>query len=204
MILFSNDCSAGFIYRNILNEEYSSPTIWTRINIDDFIILIKSFNTINFKNYELHKQTKNLDTFYIRIDNKINIYFNHYKFNKDDNILRKAKSHFGIDVYYNKIWEYIIEKYDKHINKMFNNFSNPIFILHIDSWYNDFSNSLNLNKIYDLINYCKEKKIKLLVLTEKYINKDIPQIIVSHKWAEEIQTNLHDEILKKLNKIEKD
>ena len=50
---------------------------------------------------------------------------------------------------------------------MFNNFSNPIFILHIDSWYNDFSNSLNLNKIYDLINYCKEKKNKIISLNRK-------------------------------------
>ena len=53
MNIISNDCTAGFIYKEI-NEEFKNPFIWTSIDIDNFIKLIENYDTLNFNNISIN------------------------------------------------------------------------------------------------------------------------------------------------------
>jgi uncharacterized protein (DUF1919 family) len=55
MNIISNNCFGGYIYKNVLKEQYSTPFIWNRIYNNDLITLLKNFNKINFNNIELKK-----------------------------------------------------------------------------------------------------------------------------------------------------
>ena len=47
-----------------------------------------------------------------------------YKFRKNANTLTKE----NVDLYWNKIWEYIVAQYEKHVKKLLNYKIEPIFI----------------------------------------------------------------------------
>lgn len=77
MLIISNNCVSGFIQRDILNQAYNNPFIWTTIEGNDFYLLIKHFNEIDFMNYSIEKDNK--WKFSIVIENKITIQQTHYK-----------------------------------------------------------------------------------------------------------------------------
>ena len=164
MNIISNNCFGGYIYKNVLKTEYTTPFIWSRIYNDDLIKLLSNFKTINFNNIELKKKGKNLeDGFYIEIDNLIKVYYNHYKFDKNCNkpILKddctNSINNWSIDIHYNKIWEYIIEKYNNRLNRM--NF-NDKFVLALE----DNHDNLSLEKIIPL---AEKLNFKLIIITKK-------------------------------------
>ena len=111
MNLISEDCHGGFAYVE-LNEQFSNPFIWNYITKDDMYYLVKNYDKINFKHYELSKSfvrnrpRNKMDIFKIRVDGKIDIHYTHYHFSKKDATVRIKKP----DVYYNKIWEYVLKK----------------------------------------------------------------------------------------------
>lgn len=163
MNLISNTCTGALIYRDYLKKPYNNPFCWNFIESDDFYNLIINYENINFNNFELIK--KDNWKFYIKIDNLITIYYAHYKFNKNYNTITTIKD----DVYYNKIWEYIIEKYKIRTKRMLELNEPPIFIV----------GSTNIGQLYtkdQLQKFCtiKDKKI-FLFSKEKLIN--IPENI---------------------------
>lgn len=151
MNLISQNCLTGDLNRYYFHNEYQNPFVWTVISFNDMYKLINEWDNINFLNYTLVKD-KNWN-FSIVIDNKIKIQYVHYKFSPQDNKPRKV----GVDIYYNKIWEYIVEKYEKRIKRMLEKNQKPIFCI------------CNFKTIYKDAIYTKEE----LSILEKYNNVKI-------------------------------
>jgi hypothetical protein len=150
MNIISNSCIGGFIYKNNLNCNYKNPFIWNLIDFNSMYYLIKNYENINFKNYILNKDDN--WNFSIVIENNITLKFIHYKFDKNATKIIKK----DIDVYYNRIWEYIVDKYEQRLNIMLNEKSKPLFIL-ADGW-NPPETKLDIQKL-KLLNDLKKDNI---------------------------------------------
>lgn len=155
MNVISNNCLGGFLYK--FNKlQFKNPFIWSAILADSMYALIKDWDNINFNDFELkksefHESTEQLNTFKIVIENKIDIHYTHYYFNKD-----KDKPEIkGFDVFYNKIWEYVVEKYVKRLQRMN---ENPVFVI-LGEY------EVNGPSLYD---YTFKKEKKILDLDTKY------------------------------------
>lgn len=118
--IISNNCCGGFLYK-ALNLPYQNPFIFTRIWADDFLKLLSEFDTIDFENYILNTNSGRLveevDNFHILLDNKIKIYFKHHRFRS----IANSPEFSGHNMYYNRVWEYLIKKWDERIKNLFKN-----------------------------------------------------------------------------------
>lgn len=126
MNIISNNCVSGFIQRDILKQAYNNPFIWTTIEEVDMKNLILHFDDIDFENVDLYKDER--WNFYIRIDDIVNVNLTHYKFAKEYDKPTIAGPN-NNDIFYNRIWEYIVEKYMARVNRMKTQNEKPIFIL---------------------------------------------------------------------------
>lgn len=121
MVVIANDCVVGELYR-LCNEEFKSPFMWTILPIKEFIELYKNYDNINFKNVEYRQTPNYYFSWYmssLNIDNKVNVYFPHHskiesytRFTKFEPV--PGQSMCG----WNKIDEYIIEHYNRRVNRM--------------------------------------------------------------------------------------
>lgn len=84
--------------------------------------LVKYWDEIDFTNYELVKDDN--WNFSINVDNKVKIQYVHYKFSPKYSKPTKV----DVDIFYNKIWEYITDKYNSRVNRMLKSKEDPIFI----------------------------------------------------------------------------
>lgn len=139
MNIICNSCIGGFIYKNELKTSFKNPFIWNIIDFNSMYYMVKNFNQINFNNYELIKDKK--WNFSIVIDGKVKIQYVHYKFDSKSN---KPITKY-IDVYYNKIWEFIIEKYESRLKRMKEENSNPLFLF--ANWFNKPETLLSYNQL---------------------------------------------------------
>lgn len=120
MNLIGNTCVASYITRDHLKQTFINPFVWNIIDFESCFNLVKYWDVLNFENYELVKD-KNWN-FSIIIDGKVKVQYVHYIFSaKYDKITINNN-----DVYFNRIWEYIIEKYEKRIKNIRK--EKPIFI----------------------------------------------------------------------------
>jgi len=123
-----NSCVGAYLYKLCMKKKFDNPFMWGLIDFNSMYYMIQNFENINFKNFELLKD--NNWNFSLKIDDKIIIKYIHYKFDpKATKIIKK-----DFDVFYNKIWEYIIQKYEERLERMLNIKEEPIFIL--ANWYN--------------------------------------------------------------------
>lgn len=83
MNIISNSCLGSYITRDYLKTKYNNPFCWSVIDDNSICTLINDYYNINFKNYELTKD--NNWNFYLTIDNKIKVWYVHYKFSEKDN-----------------------------------------------------------------------------------------------------------------------
>ena len=127
MNIISNSCVGGFLMRDHFKQEYSNPFIWSYIDTKSFYNLIKNFDTLDWFNYELIKDDK--WNFSLIIDNQVKVEYPHYHFDKNATVPTVEKGPLHRDVYYNRIWEYITEKYTNRVNRMLSSNEKPIFIL---------------------------------------------------------------------------
>lgn len=123
MNIISNSCLGSFLYKDVLKTVYQNPFCWNVIDDDSLIYLIQNYDNINFNNFELVKDEQN--NFYIIIDNKVKVWYIHYRYSTTDKIIR----HEGEDVFYAKIWEYIVDCYQRRLERMITSNENPIFVL---------------------------------------------------------------------------
>lgn len=121
MNLVGNSCIASWITNRILKCEFSNPFTWCIMDFDSSYNSVKYWDDLDFTNYELVKDQN--WNFSIIIDKNVKIQYVHYKFNPKYNKPTKI----GDDIFYNKIWEYIIEKYDSRVNRMLKYKENPVF-----------------------------------------------------------------------------
>lgn len=123
MNLIGNTCLSSFIMRDCLQRPYNNPFCWNVIDIESFCYLIEHYDTIDFNNFEILKDS--LWNFSILIDGNVRVQFVHYKFSIHDNVLRRS----GLDIFYRKIWEYIVDKYMLRSERMLELKEDPIFII---------------------------------------------------------------------------
>jgi len=128
MNIICNSCVGGFIYKNELKCSFKNPFIWNIIDFNSMLYLIKNYEKINFNDYELVKDKK--WNFSIIIDKQVTIQYVHYKFDPKAN---KPYIKY-IDYYSNKVWEYIVQKYDERKKRMLVENEKPIFIF--ANWFN--------------------------------------------------------------------
>ena len=158
MNIISNDCTAGFIYREI-NEEFKNPFIWTSIDIDNFIKLIENYDTLNFNNISIKLElntskisVQNEKYPIITIDNKVDIhYFHHFQKEGTHSELNTEERY----IYDEDIINYVKQIYFSRISRMT---ESPIFIwsnFEEYSWYNskDIEKLKNVSTKYKLIIY---------------------------------------------------
>ena len=120
--LIGNTCIASWMTTKCYNQELINPFTWSILDFDSAYNLVKNYDKINFNYYEL-KKDKDWN-FSITIDNQVTVQYVHYKFRRNATKLTKD----GVDLYWNKIWEYIVNQYKKHIKKMLTYNIEPIFI----------------------------------------------------------------------------
>jgi uncharacterized protein (DUF1919 family) len=170
MNIISANCLGGHIYRDLLHVKYDNPFIWTRIDSDSFIHLLENYENINFNNFVLIKESNKLENFRIIIEDKIKIQFTHHKFDKNS-IKPTVKN---VDVYYNKIWEYIVEKYESRIKRL----SKTIDLVAVDDW------SDNIN-VYRILEICKNKNYPLFICTNRLPEINTEKIIIKPRLIHE-------------------
>ena len=119
--IIGNSCISSWITTAILQQPFINPFSWCIMDFRSSYNLVKYFDTINWSKFELLNDKLN---FSIRVDNLITIQYVHYKFDAtaDEPIYING------DVYYNKIWEYIVQKYVSRVKKMISYALPPIFV----------------------------------------------------------------------------
>lgn len=121
MNIIANTCVGSYLYRDFLHRQYDNPFCWCTIDAESIIKLIKNYNEINFTNIDLLKQNDN--TFSIKIDNHVLVNYVHYKYDPNCTIPTAGKNG---DIFYNRNYEYVYEKYTSRIKRMTDK---PTFIL---------------------------------------------------------------------------
>lgn len=189
MNLICNSCASGHIYKEILKVAFPNPFIWSIIDFDSMYYLIKNYTNIDFLNYDIEKDNK--WNFTLLVDNNIRIQCIHYKFDKT--ALRPVVR--GIDVFYNKIWEYIVEKYEARVHRMFNS-PPPIFMF--TNWWDRDETNLTYDRLI-LLNDLQNDNIICAVDTIypefKYI-KQIERKMPGDKGNGELGRRVYDKFLK--------
>lgn len=117
--IISHNCVGAEFYK-LQDCQYGNPFIWCVIPPDDFQRLYNHYNQIDFSNIKLEKDKK---YYKIVIDDKINVYYVHYKYSKEDKIPRRIKNG---DILYIDIERYIMEKYLMRLKRMS---GKPLFVV---------------------------------------------------------------------------
>lgn len=122
--IISHNCIGARIYQE-KGMEYGNPFMWSIIPPDDFWYLYNHYSEIDYSKIKLTK-VKNDNV--IVIDDKISVYYVHYRFDKNAKVpTRRIKD--GVDIYYDKINEYIIDKYNTRLARMTEQKAKPLFIV---------------------------------------------------------------------------
>lgn len=190
--LIANSCVNADIYKKILKCPYPNPFCWQLMDDDSMFNLINEYNTINFNNYKLIKNDNGKYT--IIIDNKIKVYYVHYHYSKDDIVIRKNCS----DVFYNKIKDYIIQKYEERTKRFLQNKENPIFI--IGSTYED--KFCSIETIKKMLKLKTDYKIIFVIRDDCKIDFKLPINFITYKTDiyhdnPKLGKELYDKILSK-------
>lgn len=160
MNLISNTCLGAFIQRDWLKQQYKNPFCWNVIDFKSMQYLITNFEAINYDNFEIQKD-KNWN-FSIIIDNAVQIQYVHYKFKPECKIITTH----GVDVYWNKIWQYIVEKYEERTKRMLESNNKPLFIIgSIHNWQDHVYSEDEILKICEI---CTTKGYKCIISNRNF------------------------------------
>ena len=144
--IISHNCVNGRLYQ-MLDVEYNNPFVWCVIPPNDFLFLYINYNNIDYTKIKIEKFGNDYKCI---VDGKITIYYVHYKYDEKCTVPTKKTE---IDVFYNKIEDYIEEKYFKRLKRMI---EPPIFIV---------TDREFPGNIYYKFNFTKEDLLK-------YVNKE--------------------------------
>lgn len=122
MNIIANSCVGGYIYKNELKTNYANPFIWALVDFDSMFHMITHFNTINFGAFDIKQDSK--DTYSIIIDNAITVRYIHYKYDKTVHGVKTR----DINVFSDKIWVYVVNKYVSRVRRMILDNENPVFV----------------------------------------------------------------------------
>jgi uncharacterized protein (DUF1919 family) len=191
MNIICNNCVGGRLYQQ-LNVEYNNPFIWCRIYYKSFKKLICNFYTIDFHDIK-YDDTYEIDNkrTHIILNNSIELNYTHYIQNSKFDTPTKQNN--GIDIYYNDIKSYTINKYLSRLNRM-NIKDDNIFIL-IDAE--------NVHLTIDDINDFLKLKLngKKILVTHRNEFKDMQSDTVIHITNETNTNNIAKELINNYSNI---
>lgn len=118
--IIANNCTGSRLYQQI-GMQYGNPFMWSIISPEDFLYLYNNYYDINYWNYEIGKKN---GSYKLIIDGKINVLYVHYKYGEEDVVPTRKNN--DMDIFYNKIEDYIIEKYEKRLKRMVDK---PFFVV---------------------------------------------------------------------------
>lgn len=177
--IIGNSCVSSWITTKFLNQELINPFAWCIIDFNSCFNLVKHWDSINFENYRLKKD----DNFNISIiiDNLVKVDYVHYRFHKNYNTPTKIEE----DIFYNKIWEFIVDKYIKRLKKMRESNINPVFI------FATANHGLARHKPFTLAEQSKldelNSKYTIILSFDKMI--DEPKNVITIKQSKKFQHN---------------
>lgn len=155
MNLITNRCLGAFIYRDILHIPYNNVFMWTGISCLDFNTLFEDYDFIDFNKTSIDAiNRKEYKGFYLIIDGKVRVNYSHVLYDKSAQVPIVR----GTNIYYNKPWKYIVEKYSERLKRMV---EPPTFI------YMD----LDFNKDYVIADIARKIHKQLIVIT---VDRDFP------------------------------
>lgn len=157
MQIICNNCASGFLYKK-MNMMYNNPFMWNLIPADSFLYLMLNWDNINFNKIDFPDKTpkKGID---IIIDSKIIIRYIHILYDKK--AIKPIKNF--VDVYYNKPWEYALEKYNNRCKRMFETKENPIFLIVDDDTYSTVDTVRHDNSI-EILQKLNDKNFKYEII----------------------------------------
>lgn len=121
--LIGNTCIASWITNKLLTQPFINPVCWSILEFQSAYNLVKHFYDINWNNFKLEwNDEKNECSIFV--DDLVKIIYVHYKFAYD----AEEITHTLNDIYSNKIWEYVYEKYRTRAKRMVDSKIEPRFI----------------------------------------------------------------------------
>lgn len=125
MNIISNNCAGAAIYKYVLNTEYQNPFIWC---FTDLKALVTKFDYINWKSVKLYNEQANLlGHWHLVIDKCVDLNFVHACWDPAHEIPFIDRW----NVSYNRIWQYLIDKYIKRTKRMIDSKQSPIYVVNI-------------------------------------------------------------------------
>lgn len=141
MNIISNCCLGAYTYQR-MNMPYNNPFMWSIMRYDDIASIIQNWANIKWNNIDLSSadtlgpeyypsefplnERYRTRTYYITIDHQITVWYVHYLNSTRHAVPTRVN---GIDIAYNKIWEYVVEKYRERVGRMILQTTHPIFYL---------------------------------------------------------------------------
>ena len=110
--IICNNCVSGRIYQT-LNQEFNNPFIWNIIYGNDFVQLMKQFDSIDFANVQTQIEPddplKHLnDSIKLTLDDRFPIYYVHHHQSLKYKIPTKISNNTdNLDLYYNDMQQYV-------------------------------------------------------------------------------------------------
>ena len=190
MNVIGNSCVGAYIYKNHLKSNYENPFTWAIVDFNSMFYLIKNYNKIDFNKFKLIKDAK--CNFSIVVDGHVKIDYVHYKLDRTAKKPIKKK----FDVFYCKIWEFIVLKYLERIKRMQKCKDKPIFIL--ANWFNVPATKLT----YDQMKLLDSLKMDNIICASdkiypefKYI-KQIPREANKKLYNKGLAKNIYEKFIK--------
>jgi len=96
MIILSNSCLGGNLYKHFLKSEYKSVFVWNAIRYIDFFEIASKFPNIDLSIKNLGIQD---DSFaFVRLKNDMKILFTHYHISENSDIVQDGEDVFSKDI----------------------------------------------------------------------------------------------------------
>ena len=127
MNIISNNCAGAAIYKYVLNTEYQNPFIWC---FTDLKALVAKFDSINWTSVKIYNEMPNLlGRWHLCIDNMVDMNFVHAYWDPS----HETPYIDQWNVRYNRIWQYLMDKYVKRVKRMLDHKESPIYVVNIQT-----------------------------------------------------------------------
>lgn len=172
MNIISNNCIGGFIYRDIIKEQYKNPFIWSFMKTDPFFDMCENFDTVDFRNVEDHLNDSSIypeNRSGLLIDGKYPLAFHHVWLdpNYPTPTVIKGWGN-GINVKCLDPRKYIREKYFKRLSRM--NLDDKLVFCFYDA-------SSPTNSAIRLVDACEKQKAHGIIITSMDLNIESDKIL---------------------------
>lgn len=134
MNIICNNCIEARLY-NVSNKEFNNPFTWCTIYPDEYIKLVKDFDTIDFYNIKVYLeifQNRKDQSICVELENGVKLHYIHYIYKN----CGFSKNH--PEVYSKKIFEYFINLYYRRLDRMINLNEKPLFLFSFNYLGKDF------------------------------------------------------------------